>query len=380
MIAPRGNKPGKGVAVQAQLETTSPGDEYEREADSMADLVLRKIESGAAGAISSAPAIQARPSVSAYGGSAVSLPSQMESRMRSSLGGGQSLPGQVRSQMESAFGQSFSQVNIHTDSAAAEMSRSIGAKAFTYGNDIYFNAGQYRPETADGLHLLAHELTHTVQQGGKVARDMETEESGDGVTFGDVIDVLLKINNYLIKAKAIVFDLANQYSQLRPAVQAMEECIKHVPRLVKFYQEASGAVGAASKRVPVKLMAGVAWAYSVYSLLSRGVNAASDSVPACLYYFGRAVLVFVTPPPPLPSIPGDVGWLIKVFNLASFLGDTINIPLESAGYHEYKGKVIADTEKMYRGGGGFLQGTAMFMASIPLYGEFSNWVAHKILD
>ena len=174
MIAPRGIWPGNGVAVQAQLETTAPGDELEREADATADLVLRKIETGTAGAIPPPPSGHFRSSVSAYGGSSVSLPSQMESRMRSSLGGGQSLPGQVRSQMESAFGQSFSQINIHTDSAAAEMSRSIGAKAFTYGNDIFFNQGQFSPDSSSGRHLIAHELTHTLQQGGKVARREST--------------------------------------------------------------------------------------------------------------------------------------------------------------------------------------------------------------
>ncbi len=168
-----------GIRVQAQLETTAPGDEYEQEADSMADLVLRKIETGSTGEVPLSPSVKARPSVSAYGGSSVPLPSRMESRLRSSLGAGQRLPGQVRSQMEGAFGQSFSQVQIHTDAAAAEMSRSIGARAFTYGNDVFFNQGQYNPYSSAGQRLLAHELTHTLQQGGKVARSMSKKEKED---------------------------------------------------------------------------------------------------------------------------------------------------------------------------------------------------------
>src|SRR5690606_10069691 len=56
-------------------------------------------------------------------------------------------------------------VNIHTDSQAVEMNKSLGAQAFTYGNDIYFNQGKYNPDSASGKHLLAHELTHTIQQG-----------------------------------------------------------------------------------------------------------------------------------------------------------------------------------------------------------------------
>ena len=107
--------------------------------------------------------------------SGIRVQAQLESSLRSSLGGGQGLPGPVRSQMESAFGQSFSQVNIHTDSAAAEMSRSIGAKAFTYGNDIFFNQGQFSPDSSSGRHLIAHELAHTVQQSRKVARKGDSD-------------------------------------------------------------------------------------------------------------------------------------------------------------------------------------------------------------
>ena len=107
--------------------------------------------------------------------SGIRVQAQLEGSLRSSLGGGQGLPGPVRSQMESAFGQSFSQVNIHTDSAAAEMSRSIGAKAFTYGNDIFFNQGQFSPDSSSGQHLIAHELAHTVQQSRKVARKGDSD-------------------------------------------------------------------------------------------------------------------------------------------------------------------------------------------------------------
>jgi len=66
----------------------------------------------------------------------------------------------------SAMGQDFSDVNVHTDSQADELSTSLGAKAFTTGSDIFFQSGQYNPGSSDGQQLLAHELTHVVQQGG----------------------------------------------------------------------------------------------------------------------------------------------------------------------------------------------------------------------
>ncbi len=67
--------------------------------------------------------------------------------------------------MESRFGADFSNVRIHTGDYAASMSRDLNAQAFTVGNDIYFNNGKYSPDTDSGRRLLAHELTHTLQQG-----------------------------------------------------------------------------------------------------------------------------------------------------------------------------------------------------------------------
>lgn len=116
--------------------------------------------------------------------SSISLPSQLESRLNASLGGGQGLPNQVRSQMEGAFGRSFSDVHIHTDSVAAEMSSSIGARAFTYGNDIFFNRGQFSPHSSDGQHLIAHELTHVTQGSGRIGREPNYYTTRPGTSYG----------------------------------------------------------------------------------------------------------------------------------------------------------------------------------------------------
>ena len=71
----------------------------------------------------------------------------------------------TKNEMESGFGTDFSGVRIHNDSNAVQMNQELGSQAFTNGNDIYFNEGKYNPESDSGKHLLAHELTHTVQQG-----------------------------------------------------------------------------------------------------------------------------------------------------------------------------------------------------------------------
>ncbi|MFM9946762.1 MAG: DUF4157 domain-containing protein [Saprospiraceae bacterium] len=87
-------------------------------------------------------------------------------RLQSSKGGGSPLPKSTQTTMGSAMASDFSGVRIHTGSEAAGMSQSINAQAFTHGNDVYFNEGKYSPDSTEGKRLLAHELVHTVQQGG----------------------------------------------------------------------------------------------------------------------------------------------------------------------------------------------------------------------
>ncbi len=91
--------------------------------------------------------------------------SGIESSLNDSKGGGSPLDSGTKSEMESGFGADFSGVRVHNDSNAVQMNKELGSQAFANGNDIYFNEGKYNPESDSGKHLLAHELTHTVQQG-----------------------------------------------------------------------------------------------------------------------------------------------------------------------------------------------------------------------
>src|SRR5690606_12530548 len=86
--------------------------------------------------------------------------------IQSSKGGGSALDTDSHSFMSSRFGSDFSGVKIHTDSRAIQLNRNLNARAFTVGSDIYFNQGQYNPHSSEGRRLLAHELTHVVQQQG----------------------------------------------------------------------------------------------------------------------------------------------------------------------------------------------------------------------
>ncbi|MAT05326.1 MAG: hypothetical protein CL424_09830 [Acidimicrobiaceae bacterium] len=117
---------GSSAQVFAKLDIGAVDSPFEREADRIAGQVMRKLDTDAA----------------ASGDS------------------------DIMTRMETAFGADFSGVRLHTDGDAAGMSSAVRAKAFAHGNDIYFGAGQFRPDTRDGQELLAHELTHTLQQGG----------------------------------------------------------------------------------------------------------------------------------------------------------------------------------------------------------------------
>ncbi|AXT55864.1 DUF4157 domain-containing protein [Aquimarina sp. AD1] len=97
----------------------------------------------------------------------------IESRLKSRKGKGVKLSRAVKTEMESGFGADFSAVNIHTDTEAVKLSEALGAQAFTHGNDIYFNDGKFNPNSKRGKHLLAHELTHTIQQKGKIKKNVQ---------------------------------------------------------------------------------------------------------------------------------------------------------------------------------------------------------------
>ncbi|MBU7584272.1 MAG: DUF4157 domain-containing protein [Nostoc sp. TH1S01] len=89
----------------------------------------------------------------------------VEAGIQRARSGGQPLADSIREPMEQAFGADFSGVRVHTDAQADQLNQSIQAKAFTTGQDVFFRQGAYEPGSRGGQELLAHELTHVVQQG-----------------------------------------------------------------------------------------------------------------------------------------------------------------------------------------------------------------------
>lgn len=126
-----------------------------------------RVKSGSAQSFAAIPFLQRKPFCACDGGCPRCSGTEpgLDSQIRSMRGVGQPLSKTERNYFEPRFGRDFSNVRIHTGGKAAEAAASVNAKAFTVGRDIVFGSGQYSPGTSSGKHLLAHELTHTIQQG-----------------------------------------------------------------------------------------------------------------------------------------------------------------------------------------------------------------------
>lgn len=200
-----GPKLQRAPAGASRLSIGAPGDRYEQEAEQVAEQVLRTPEPTTG---TKPGAGQIAPQTNPSGGASVKrvqrqprspyspdegtdstnqgqgpnqdqgtvqtqeqprqtpqLTREFENQVGALQGGGQPLAGSVRSSMESRFGHDFSRVHVHTDQTAAGLAASINARAFTLGPDVVFGAGQYAPQSEAGQRLIAHELTHSIQQG-----------------------------------------------------------------------------------------------------------------------------------------------------------------------------------------------------------------------
>jgi hypothetical protein len=93
-----------------------------------------------------------------------SISDSISNQIQSTKGSGNAMSESTKSFMESRFSADFSNIKIHTGNYASQLSKDLNAQAFTVGNDIYFNEGKYQPGSSEGKHLLAHELSHTLQQ------------------------------------------------------------------------------------------------------------------------------------------------------------------------------------------------------------------------
>ncbi|MCE7991875.1 MAG: DUF4157 domain-containing protein [Roseivirga sp.] len=145
-------KPALQKAEEEEIQTKPPPTIMKMEEEEVQPKIQRKTEE---------EDIQTKPEKSTDNTTASTY---VESIIQTTQGHGSPMAKSTRAEMENGIGADFSSVRIHTDSSAIKMNQEMGARAFTTGRDVYFNTGEYRPETKSGKQLLAHELTHVVQQ------------------------------------------------------------------------------------------------------------------------------------------------------------------------------------------------------------------------
>ncbi len=278
--------------IQTRLAVNEPGDRYEQEAERAADAVSQSPFVGdgrfeqASLAAGLTPLVQRAPvkgddekkkkkeeaptrlqkSTSSNGAAAV-VPPSVESAIGTMTRSGDPLPGSERAYFESRFGHDFGGVRTHTGPEASGAAVSLGARAFTVGDHIFFGAGQYEPGMASGRRLLAHELTHTIQQqpeGVRLARRLPAPAVAPRGTvqrqplavtratprvqrglFGDALNAALnwvaeharKIPGYDLLSVLLARDPITDEPVERSAVNLVHAFLKLVPNGEEIFQE-----------------------------------------------------------------------------------------------------------------------------------------------
>lgn len=150
--------------VQPKLTLGEPNDKYEQEADRVASQVVQTIHRSPLSSSSlrqsdTDEVLQAKPE-------AATVAPDLETAIQAAKGGGQPLDPKLQQTMGQTMGADFSEVRVHTDTQSHQFNQAIQAKAFTTGKDLFFRQGAYQPSNREGQALIAHELTHVIQQNG----------------------------------------------------------------------------------------------------------------------------------------------------------------------------------------------------------------------
>jgi phage FluMu protein Com len=191
----------KSGTIQAKLRIGQPGDVYEQEADRVAEQVMSMPEPCAKerkNCIGQTTSIQRKcpkckedeeikrkPEENPFQaqrntGSTNEATPELEANINNLSGRGQPLPDSIRAFFEPRFGYDFSQVRVHSGAAAEQSARDVNARAYTVGQNVVFGANQFAPGSTEGRRLLAHELTHVIQQGGADSTIISHDDSETG--------------------------------------------------------------------------------------------------------------------------------------------------------------------------------------------------------
>jgi hypothetical protein len=213
--------------MQAKLTIGDSDDPLEREADRVADRVMSMSPNSV---VNSAPPSIQRFTGQTTGQAGMLAPASVDSVLSNP---GIPLEPGLQQDMGQRFGHDFSQVRVHTDAAAARSARDVNANAYTVGNNVVFGSGQFAPGYHGGLHLLAHELTHVVQQSG--SDGTYVDQGGENRIFSPIMQrkkgadnkaaqragfyFSVKVSNEL-NSEELLVEFVRQYYQLGNLAEA----------------------------------------------------------------------------------------------------------------------------------------------------------------
>jgi len=186
--------------------------------------------------------------------------SWLQTKLNNNKGGGSPLPDNARSFMETRFGTDFSHVRIHNNSSSVEMNRSVHSQAFTNGNNIYFNVGKYNPDSDSGRKLLAHELTHVIQQQPQLFKSPE-EESETTSTFKELETATKDVKKYI----DYITECAERSK--RYGVPLPENIKKAAERIMEISQYITSKLNLVEAAIDTAQQ-GLDWAKGIYSVAS----------------------------------------------------------------------------------------------------------------
>ena len=352
--------------VQTKLSVGRADDHFEREADSTADYVMRMPAPAARSesffptsgllqtkidekekkdirrkeAIASPPIIRLKTEddekkkLRKKGETGTPpLTTSFENQLSASQSGGQPLSADTRHFMEPRFGADFSSVRIHADAPAVQMNQTIGAQAFAYQNHVYFNEGKYSPGNSSGQHLLAHELTHVVQQGGVVQRKPTISPATPSVQRLFGIDVAGTIDGWLANIPGwrlltvlIGYNPVLQRDVARSTVNLIEGFLTlggPIGLLLFNKLRNEGIIGRAADWIDVQVASlGISYAY-IRGLFSQ----AWDAMGITLGISGNLAIIRRVFGPPFSRMLAFVGRVVS--QVVEFIKETIVRPLSN---------------------------------------------------
>ena len=162
--------------------------------------------------------------------SANSASPQVAASLKNAAGKGNKLPTKTMHEMNNSFGADFSNVRVHNDSEAVNMNQELQAQAFTHGPDIYFNQGKFDPNSAQGKFLLAHELTHVVQQGaGQPADEVQRKKIDHrSLTWGDFMGKVPKKASFDAETSSDITEFDSSSYPFKPLTATASGSTAHV--------------------------------------------------------------------------------------------------------------------------------------------------------